>query len=99
MLRIGQYVRSSAAAANATTRPTNHSGDADRSGCPGIGSSSRAATSSIALKASTIVTQLSQEKLPDSTSHSCVTTMIAAAALATGWGANNPKGTTSCAKW
>ncbi len=33
------------------------------------------------------------------TSHSWVTTMIAAATLATGCGANNPNGTTSWAKW
>ena len=52
-----------------------------------------------ALNASRIVTQLSQAKLPDATSQSWVTTMIAAATAATGCGANKPNGTTSCAKW
>ena len=53
----------------------------------------------MALHANRIVTQLSQAKLPDATSHSWVTTMIAAAMLATGCGANNPNGTISCEKW
>lgn len=53
----------------------------------------------MALHASRIVTQLSQAKLPDATSQSWVTTMIAAAPPATGCGANNPNGTTSWAKW
>ena len=50
------------------------------------------------LAASTSVSRFSQEKLPDSTSHNWVAAMIAAATLAIGWGANNPNGTTSCAK-
>ena len=53
----------------------------------------------MALNARTIVTQLSQEKLPDATSHSWVTTTMPAATLATGCGANNPNGTMSWAKW
>ena len=51
-----------------------------------------------ALNASTIVIQLSQAKFPDSTSHSCVAMMIAAATLATGCGVNRANGTTSWAK-
>ena len=83
---------------NTITRPANHEGGAESAGCAGIGSSAAADESSMALNARTIVTQLSQAKLPDATSHSWVTTMIAAATLATGCGANNPTGTTSCAK-
>src|SRR6185312_15467954 len=90
------------AAVTAATRPTNHSGVAARPACAGtspLGRSIATDASSIALNASTIVTQLSQAKLPEATSHSWVTTMIAAATLATGCGANNPNGTNSCAKW
>ena len=46
-----------------------------------------------------IVSQFSQAKLPESTSHSWVTITIAAAMLATGCGANSANGTTSWAKW
>ncbi len=53
----------------------------------------------MALHANRMVTQFSQAKLPDATSHSWVTAMIAAATLATGWGANNPNGTSSCETW
>lgn len=41
---------------------------------------------STADRASTMVSQFSQAKLPDSTSHSCVTTIPSAAQAATGWG-------------
>ncbi len=60
-----------------------------------MGSTLRAADCSIALHASKIVSQLSQEKLPDITNHSWVTMMITAAMLAIGCGANSPNGTTS----
>lgn len=43
--------------------------------------------------------QFSQAKFPDSTSHSCVTIISAAAADATGCGANSRNGTTSCVIW
>ena len=42
-----------------------------------------------------MVSQFSHEKLPDATSHNCVTMMIAAAVLATGCGAKRPNGTMS----
>ncbi len=45
--------------------------------------------------ASVIVSQFSQAKLPDSTSHSCVAMMIPAAYEATGCGVNSRTGTTS----
>ena len=89
----------STATVKATTRPANHCGGVDSPGCAGIGSTIAADESSMALNARMIVTQLSQAKLPDATSHSWVTTTIAAATLATGCGANNPNGTTSWAKW
>src|SRR5262249_3142879 len=92
MLRTGQYVRNSTAPVNAITRPANHSGGAGQAGCAGTGISVPNAASSMALNASTIVTQFSQAKLPEATSHSCVTTTIPAATLATGCGANNPNG-------
>ncbi|CKT08718.1 Uncharacterised protein [Mycobacterium tuberculosis] len=84
---------------NTTTRPANHCGGADSAGWAGIGSSAAAEDVSIALHAKRMVSQLSQEKFPDPTSHSWVTTMIAAAMLAAGCGVNNPNGTTSWAKW
>src|ERR1700731_4804185 len=84
---------------NARARPTNHDGGADHAGCAGMLKSVASAESSMALNARTIVTQLSQAKLPDATSHSWVTTTMPAATLATGCGANNPNGTTSWAKW
>src|ERR1700677_311738 len=82
-----------------TTRPTNHDGGADRAGAAGTGSSLAAHDWSIALNARMIVSQLSQAKLPDATSHSWVMTMIAAETLAPGCGANSPNSTTSWAKW
>ncbi|PQM45663.1 hypothetical protein C1Y40_04176 [Mycobacterium talmoniae] len=53
----------------------------------------------MALHAKMMVTQFSQAKFPEATSHSWVTMMIPAATLATGCGANNPNGTTSWATW
>src|SRR5262249_44888671 len=52
-----------------------------------------------AMTARLIVSTFSQEKLPDSTSHSCVITTTRPAAPATGWGVNKSHGTTSWAKW
>ena len=46
-----------------------------------------------------MVRKFSHAKLPLSISHSCVTTMITAAAVATGCGANSRNGTTSCVPW
>ncbi len=46
-----------------------------------------------------MVIQFSQAKLPDSTSHSCVATMIPAAYEATGCGVNSNTGTTSWVTW
>src|SRR4051812_28453598 len=54
---------------------------------------------STTLPASTIVNQFSQAKLPERTSHSWLTTMTAAAPLATGCGANRPNGTISWTTW
>ncbi len=55
--------------------------------------------SSRTLQARTIVSQLSQAKLPEATSHSCVTIMMVAAMPATGCGANRPNGTISWVMW
>src|ERR1700677_4793542 len=98
MLRTGQHLLSRTAALKVTTRPANHDGEGDRAGAAGTGSSLAAHDWSIALNARMIVSQLSQAKLPDATSHSWVMTMIAAETLAPGCGANSPNGTTSCAK-
>src|ERR1700757_947269 len=87
------------ATVNAITRPANHSGGGDGAGWGGIPKNVANDESSRALNARMIVTQLSQAKLPDTTSHSWVMTTIAAATLATGCGANKPNGTTSWAKW
>src|SRR5436309_6881616 len=89
----------STAPVKAITGTANHSGGGGQAGCAGSGISAAIEESSIALNASTIVTQLSQAKLPDATSHSWVTTTIPAATLATGCGVNNPNGTTSWATW
>src|SRR6516162_1359873 len=89
----------STAPVNVITGPANHGGGADHAGCAGISKSVANDESSMALNARTIVTQLSQAKLPDATNHSWVTTTIPAATLATGCGANNPNGTMSWAKW
>ena len=83
----------------ARTRPTNQFGGSGSAGGSGNGSNQAADDASITLQARMIVTQFSQAKLPESTSHNWVTTMIAAATLATGCGANNPNGTTNWAKW
>jgi len=57
----------------------------------------RAGLSKLAI-ASAIVMKLSQAKLPETTSHDCVSTMISPATEAMGWGKNRNHGTTSCAK-
>src|ERR1700738_4047629 len=98
-LRTGQKLSTTTRTVNAITSPTNHSGAPGSAGGAGIGSTAAAAELSIALKARVIVSQFSQAKLPESTNHSWVMTTIAAAALATGCGANNPNGTTSWVKW
>ncbi len=81
------------------TSPANHTGGPGSGGGSGSGSTAAAEDWSIALTARMIVTQFSHAKLPDSTSHNCVTMTIAAATLATGCGANSANGTTSWAKW
>lgn len=54
---------------------------------------------SITESASAMVSQFSQAKLPDRTSQSWVSTIRAAAALATGCGVNSRKGTSSWVTW
>src|SRR5215218_3991495 len=91
MLRTGQKLSTTVAAVNAITKTANQSGGPGRAGAaPGA---------AIALKPRTMVTQFSQAKLPDSTSHSWVTITIAPAIPATGCGANSANGTISWAKW
>ncbi len=46
-----------------------------------------------------MVSQFSQAKLPDATSHNCVTSTAQAAAPATGCGVNSSTGTRSWATW
>src|SRR5689334_2370614 len=86
-------------AVTAVTTTSYQSGAAGRAGGRGRGSTEAASEPATAGRASTIVSQLSQAKLPESTSHSWVAMMTPAAALATGCGVNNKKGTTSWAKW
>ncbi|CAM5393345.1 hypothetical protein SHIRM173S_00670 [Streptomyces hirsutus] len=76
MLRTGWRLRASSSADTARTTTTYHSGAPAVSG----GVVGNATTD----RASTIVIQFSQEKLPDSTSHSCVAIISAAAIVATG---------------
>src|SRR5438045_9778818 len=86
------------ATVRAMTATTNHAGEP----CCVGGSTGRIFSShalSNAMIPRAIVTKFSQEKLPDSTSQSCVTTMTSPAAPATGCGANNSQGTTSLAAW
>jgi len=64
-----------------------------------VGKTSRTVPSSIAENASTILIQFSQAKLPEMTSHSCVTIMSVAAIEATGCGAERKIGTPSCTTW
>src|SRR5690606_21225885 len=75
----------------ARTASTYHSGG---SGTRGASDGSRRAE-----RASTTVIQFSHAKLPDSTSHSWVRIISAAAAEATGGGANTRNGTTSWVTW
>ncbi len=91
MLRTGRWLRPSSSADTARTTTTYHSGASGTSGA--------SAGNAITGRASTIVIQFSQAKLPDSTSHSCVTIIRAAAAVATGCGANSANGTTSWVTW
>src|SRR5690348_6048316 len=90
MLRTGQKLNQTPTAVNAITNAANQIGGPGRS---------RGAGAAIALTASTMVSQFSQAKLPDSTSHSWVTITTAPATPATGCGANSANGTTNCAKW
>src|SRR5690606_38892772 len=99
-LRAGHQLSTSSTAPTATTTTANHSGVGPyaRSGARD-GTRPETTSSLTAEKASTIVTQLSQAKFPDSTSHSWVTTTTAAAHIATGCGARRRTGTTSWVTW
>ncbi len=91
MLRTGRWLRNTSSAATARTTTSYQSGAADTDG--------GSAGNRTADRASTMVIQFSQEKFPDSTSHSWVKIISAAAAVATGCGVNSRKGTTSCVTW
>lgn len=91
MLSTGRWLRNSRNAATARTTTTYQSGASGVAG--GSAGSSRAGT------ASTIVIQLSQEKLPDSTSHSWVRIIRDAAAVAIGCGVKSRNGTISWVTW
>src|SRR5262245_29012585 len=97
--RAGYQLRTMTNTLNTITTPANQYGCVTGI-CAGADTPKTVATVevSITLRASTIVSQLSQQKLPERTSHSWVTAMMAAETLAIGWGANNPNGTMSCAK-
>src|SRR5689334_1041908 len=90
MFRTGQKLSTTDTAVNATTSAENQSG--------ALGSACVSGTA-MALQPRMIVSQFSQAKLPDNTSHSCVTITIAPATLAIGCGANSANGTTNWAKW
>src|SRR2546428_834284 len=77
----------------ASTTPWYQCGVASKCGWCATTEPSRADT------AITMVSQFSQAKLTDATSHSCVTIMNAAATDATGCGVNNNAGAPSCATW
>ena len=95
----GRQLRTTTSAVNATTRTAYQSGCVAGTSAGGAIPSVEAMVEvSITLAARTIVTQFNHAKFPDSTSQNWVTAMIAAATLAIGCGANNPNGTTSCAK-
>src|SRR6266508_1892980 len=98
MLRTGHHDSQTTSAASAITRAVKTTGGSERSGRSN-GSTCVSVLSLNAKIARVIVIALSHEKFPDSISHDWVTTMIAPAIDATGWGANNPNGTTSWAKW
>src|SRR4051812_1528235 len=98
--RAGYQLRTITSAANATTSTTYQTGCV---AAVSAGAESPTAAAAVEVsttrRASTIVSKSNQEKLPERTSHNCVTAMMAAATLATGCGANNPNGTISCATW
>src|SRR5918999_991323 len=78
---------------SATTIAAYHPGGGSR--CAGRGAPGQASAEA----ARTTASQLSQEKFPETISHSWVTMMIAAARLAYGCGANRPNGTMSWVRW
>src|ERR1700755_883117 len=83
----GRQLSATTSAVNAITTAAYHSGCvAGASAGDAMPSVAAAVEVSITLAARTIVIQFSQAKLPESTSQNCVTTMIAAAKLATGCG-------------
>lgn len=96
MLSTGCRLRNRTRAVTAQTRTANHTG-ADREAAAGGGPASP--VKSTADTARVIVSQFSQAKLPDSTSHSCVAMTAPAAYEATGCGVNSRTGTTSCVTW
>src|SRR5947209_19394287 len=81
------------------TSTANQSGGSSSAGRLGTLKTAASDDVSITLQPSRIVNQFSQAKLPEATSHSWVTTTMAPAMLATGWGANRPNGTASCDTW
>ena len=99
MLRTGQKLSTTVRTVAASTAATNHTGASGTGGGVDTGTTRENAVASTALNASRIVSQFSHAKLPEATSHSCVTITIPAATDATGCGANSANGTTSCATW
>src|SRR6478752_2704016 len=95
-LRNGYQLRTTTMAVNAMTSAAYQCGCV--AGGPAGGEIPKTAASvevSSTLSASTIVSQFSQEKLPDRTSQIWVIAMINAQTPAIGGGPNNPNGTTS----
>jgi hypothetical protein len=81
------------------TSVSYQSGAGANRGGAGTGRTRPASEVSSTENAMTIVSQLSQAKLPEATSHSWVRIMIAAATLAAGCGASKASGAASCATW
>lgn len=79
------------------TSTSYRSGAGARDGAAGTGSIRLTNEVSTTEHAMTTVSQMSQAKLPEATSHSWVTIMTAAATLAVGCGANSATGAASCA--
>lgn len=79
------------------TSASYHGGAGARCGTAGSGSTRPASQVSVTEQAMRIVSQLSQAKLPEATSHNWVTMMSAAAMLAAGCGANRASGAAICA--
>src|SRR5437588_398069 len=98
MLRTGHQLRTAITTVSSTTTASYQAGGPLIAGAD-AGMMRWSQELSKAEIARVIVSTLSQEKLPLSTSHSWVTTMNVAAISATGCGAKRPKGVTSWATW